>query len=90
MMYPFITLDDGTEITHSEMKNDETVKVYVEKPDDQDCFHNAFCIIPGYKWEKVNGFTKEELERYQEIISSTAHLILQFAKEGGFENASSF
>ena len=34
MMYPFLTLDDGTEIVHSEAKQDGRVKVYVEKPDE--------------------------------------------------------
>ena len=32
MMYPFLTLDDQTEIVHSEMKPDGRVKVYVETP----------------------------------------------------------
>ena len=39
MMYPFMTLDDGTEIVHSEMHPDGRVKVYLEKPDAKDCFH---------------------------------------------------
>ena len=39
MMYPFLTLDDGTEIVHSEMHSDGTVKVYMEKPDAKDGFH---------------------------------------------------
>ena len=30
MMYPFMTLNDDTEITHSEMKPDGKVKVYIE------------------------------------------------------------
>lgn len=34
MMYPFMTLNDDTEITHSEMKIDGTVKVYIETPND--------------------------------------------------------
>ena len=29
MMYPFLTLDDQTEIVHSDMKPNGTVKVYV-------------------------------------------------------------
>ena len=33
MMYPFMTLNDDTEITHSEMKPDGKVKVYFETPD---------------------------------------------------------
>ena len=90
MMYPFLTLDDSTEIVHSEMKADGSVKVYLEKPDEKDCFHYATCYLPGYRWEDIFGFTQDEMERYQEIIKSTAHLILQFSQEGGFENASSF
>lgn len=87
MMYPFLTLDDGTEIVHSELRPDGSVKVYLEKPDAADCFHYASCYLPDYRWKEVSGFSKEEISYYQEVIESTAHLILQFAKEGGFENA---
>ena len=41
MMYPFMTLNDDTEITHSEMKPDGRVKVYIETPDEKDGFHHA-------------------------------------------------
>ena len=76
MMYPFLTLDDGAEIVHSEMKQDGKVKVYVEKPDDRDFFHNAVCWLPGFRWEEVNGFSQSELDRYDEVIRSVAHRIL--------------
>ena len=89
-MYPFMTLDDGTEIVHSEMREDGHVKVYLEKPDAKDGFHHATCYLPGYEWEDVFGFSDTEMKRYQEVIESTAHLILEFSQEGGFENASSF
>lgn len=90
MMYPFLTLDDSAEIVHSEMQPNGTVKVYVEKPDEADGFHNAFCILPGYQWLDVFGFNEKELARYEEVIRSTAHLILQFSQEGGFDNAAGF
>ena len=90
MMYPFLTLEDETEIVHSETLEDGRVKVYIEKPDAEDCFHSAVCYLPGYEWREVSGFSKEEIARYQEILESTAHLILRFAREGGFENASGF
>ena len=90
MMYPFMTLDDGTEIVHSEMKDNGKVKVYVEKPDEKDCFHHAVCWIPGYQWEDVCGFKENDLARYEEVLRSTAHLILQFSQEGGFEHAANF
>ena len=87
MMYPFMTLDDDTEIVHSEMLPDNTVRVYIEKPDEKDCFHSAYCILPMYRWEDVEGFDDVEIQRYQSVIESTAHLIMRFSQEGGFDNA---
>ena len=89
-MYPFLTLDDETEITHSEMKPDGRVRVYIEKPDEEDCFHSATCWLPDYQWDAVEGFSADDMKRYQEIIESTAHLILRFAQDGGFEHAANF
>ena len=90
MKYPFLTLDDETEIVHSEMLPNGKVEVYIEKPDEKDCFHNASCFIPGYEWKSINGFSDAEIKKYQDIIESTAHLILDFAQKGGLENASGF
>ena len=86
MIYPFLTLDDQTEIVHSEMLPDGKVKVYMEKPDVKDGFHYATCFLPEYTWSDIFGFTKDDINRYQEVITSTAHLIMQFSKEGGFDN----
>ncbi len=90
MMYPFLTLDDAAEIVHSEMRPDGTVKVYIEKPDAKDGFHSAVCILPGYQWQDISGFSEAELARYNEVIHSTAHLIFQFSQEGGFDSAAGF
>lgn len=90
MMYPFLTLADETEITHSEMKSDGTVKVYIETPDENDGFHNAVCWLPEYRWEDVNGYSDEEIEEYKELIKNNAHLIMEFSTKGGFKNASGF
>ena len=89
MMYPFLQIDGNTEIVHSDMLPSGEVKVYVEKPDAKDGFHHASCFLPPYRWEDIDGFTTEEIARYQEVIESTAHLIMEFAQQGGFENASS-
>ena len=59
MMYPYMTLNDDTEITHSEMHPDGRVKVYIETPDEKDGFQLAifltihgkvFMDIPNKKW----------------------------------------
>lgn len=57
MMYPFMTLNDGTEVVHSEARDNngqEYVKVYFEKPV-VGGFHSAYCTIPGYAWDQVEG-----------------------------------
>ena len=66
MMYPFLTLDDNTEIVHSDMRPDGTVKVYLERPDAQLGFRHATCILPSYTWEDIVGFSQAEIDRYQE------------------------
>lgn len=90
MMYPFLTLDDETEIVHSGILSDGRVRVYVEKPDEEDCFHHMNCYLPGYELTEVYGFSQEEIEKYLEIIRSTAHLIIEFAGKGGVDNAAGF
>lgn len=86
MMYPFLQLDDQTEIVHSQMLENSQVKVYIEKPVDGG-FHSAACFLPGYQWRDVEGFTDSEIETYQELLESVAHLILRFSQEGGFDHA---
>lgn len=81
MMYPFMTLPDGTEIVHSQTLPNGEVKVYAEKPDAKDCFHHATCFLPEYKWQDVYGFSKNELSHLDEIIHSTANLILEFTAD---------
>lgn len=86
MMYPFLQLEDGTEIVHSEMLDNGRVKVYLEKPVEGG-FHSAKCYLPGYDWQDVTGFSNEEIEGYQQLLESVAHLIIRFSQSGGFEYA---
>ena len=83
MMYPYITLNDDTEITHSEMKEDGCVKVYIETPDINDGFHNVVCWLPDYAWENNNGYSESELAYFKQLIKNNAHAILEFAQDGG-------
>ena len=90
MMYPFLTLDDDTEITHSEMLGDGSVKVYIETPDEKDGFHDATCFLPEHRWAEVHGYSGEELERFKQIIRNNAHLIIEFSQKGGVLHAANF
>lgn len=90
MMYPFMTLNDDTEIVHSEMYSDGRVKVYIERPDAEDGFHHVTCWLPDGKWEGNEGFSDEDMAYFRKLVRSTANLILEFAADGGFANASGF
>lgn len=90
MVFPFLTLDDDTELVHSEMKPSGKVRVDIERPDAELCFKSATCWLPDYSWENVEGFSSEELDELQKLIESCAHLIIEFSQTGGFDNASGF
>ena len=82
MMYKFMELPDRTEITHSDIRDDGTVKVCVECPVDGD-FKTAYCNIPGYSWYDVEGYTTEELAENRKLLESLSHLIVRFAVRRG-------
>lgn len=87
MMYPFMTLNDDTEITHSEMNKDGMVKVYIETPDEKDGFHSAVCWLPEYRWEDIKGYNEEEMRYFRKLVQNNAHLLIEFAQDGGILDA---
>ena len=85
MFYPFMTLNDETEITHSEphfLNGKEEVVVYIERPCDGG-FDSASCILPSYRWEDIKGFSEDDIARLQEVVESEADVIIEFARKGG-------
>ena len=81
MLYPFMTLNDNTEIVHSEILENsgkEEVEVRIEKP-----VQGGW--LPEYRWENIQGFSQEDIHYFQELLESVAHIILQLAREGGIE-----
>ena len=85
MMYPFMTLNDGTEITHSEMYPDGSVKVYIETPTDNG-FKNAECWLPMNRWE-INGYSWLEMQYLRQLVRRNESLFVKYALEGGVVSA---
>jgi len=79
MLYPYKTLDDDTEIVHSEMSADGKVRVCIERPVEGG-FHSATCELPSYKWSDVQGFSDEDIRLFTSIIESGAQSILEHAR----------
>lgn len=89
MMYPYITLADETEITHSHIIEENDVKkveVHFERPTEHG-FDTARCILPNYTWIKIEGYTDEEIENFNEMLRHNAHLLYKYASIGGIQIA---
>ena len=81
MMYPYITLADETEITHSqiiETDGNQCVEVHFERPADTG-FDSARCVLPAYQWKFAEGFSEEEMAFFNEFLHSNAHLFYRKA-----------
>lgn len=90
MMYPYLTLEDDTEVVHSEWLPDNRVKVYIETPDEKDGFHHATCYLPDYQWEDIFGYSEQEMTFYKELVKNNAHLIIEFSQRKDYKNAAGF
>ena len=44
------------------------------------------CILPSYEWSRVQGYTDAELARFDKLLHNNAHLIIELARAGGFDN----
>lgn len=90
MLYPYMTLGDGTQITHSQLLEGEDgprVLVHFERPTNNG-FDSARCELPTYTWTQWEGsFSPEELKGFTRLLESNAHLIYRYAQTGGIKIA---
>ena len=90
MMYPYITLGDGTEIVHSHLihgEDGDRVLVHFERPT-EDGFDSARCELPSYEWTEWEGhFSEAERALFEEFLRSNAHLLYRYATSGGLRVA---
>ena len=70
MIYPFMTLNDNTEIVHTEMNSDGKVKVLIETPDEKLGFKQATCNLPDFEWINISGYLDSELNYLKELVFS--------------------
>ncbi|MEG0650205.1 MAG: hypothetical protein RR764_10255 [Oscillospiraceae bacterium] len=86
MIYPYMTLADGTEIVHTDIivKEDgsQTVEINFERLTDAG-FNTARCVLPTYQWVVKTGYTQDEIAKFEDFVKRNAHLIYRFAQNGG-------
>lgn len=89
-MYPYMTLEDGTEVVHSDLKeapDGPHVLVHFERPS-ADGFDSVRFELPTYEltlWE--GAFSEEELAELRDFLQANAHLIYRYAVQGGLQIA---
>ena len=88
-MYPYITLEDGTLITHSHLLGDgeeKSVEVHFERPKPYG-FDTARCSLPSYNWMTREGFSDIEIEVFEQMLQDGAHTFFKYAELGGMSIA---
>ena len=91
-MYPYITLADETEITHShliEADGNQTVEVHFERPTETG-FDSARCVLPSYQWKFSEGFTPEEMDFSTNFCTATPICSTAMRRREGFTVPSLF
>ncbi len=90
MMYPYMTLSDNTEIVHSHIIEEENsvkkIIVHFERPTESG-FDSARCELPNYTWLEQSGYSLNEVELFEQLLRSNAHLIYKYAEIGGIDIA---
>ncbi len=84
-MYPYMKLSDNTEIVHShiiERNGLKIVIVHFERPTEEG-FNSARCELPRYNWVEKSGYKRDEIEFFEELLKSNAHLLYKYAEVGG-------
>ena len=89
MMYPYMILGDGTEIVHSQIleeANKRKVIVHFERPTEEG-FDSARCELPEYHWLYKKGYSEKEIDMFEQLLHSNAHLLYKYAENGGIQIA---
>ena len=80
MFYEYVELADGTQIAYSNVLEDNTVEVSVERPVELG-FDSARCLLPAFTWSHVEGFSPADIENLDAFVRRNAPLLLRLAKE---------
>ena len=76
MIYPLLSLYDGTEFTYTDLQDDGKIIVYVETPDAIDGFHSLECVLPDYVIRNVQGYSESKQNKILEIIKNNVDKIV--------------
>ena len=85
--YPFMTRNDGTEITFSDVvmvDNTETTTVCFKRWSGERHNYDFMSItLPNGKMENMIGYTRKDADEYAEFVRNYYPLLIKYAKQGG-------
>ena len=82
MMWEYAWLDDDTQISYSDVRDDNTILVVFERPRDWG-FDTAECLLPSFHWSNIEGFSDMDMSRLDAFVKNNAALISRLSYEGG-------
>lgn len=80
MFYNYVELEDGTQVAYSNVLDNGTVEVSVERPVESG-FDSARCSLPTFEWTDIEGFSDEDMAYLNTFVHNNAPLILRLARE---------
>jgi hypothetical protein len=90
MLHPYLTFADGTMVLHSDLKPDDKggrVIVQFERPTNNG-FDSVRFELPTYEMTPWEGsFTTDELASFKSFLANNAHLLYEYAAQGGLKIA---
>lgn len=88
MYYPYMTIGNDFEVTHTGVFPDGTVQVHFEKPHRKLGFKVLNIELPTFRILSNEGFVdKRELDWIIQYCLDNQSLIMEYAKIGGVANA---
>ena len=80
MLRPYAQFPDETVIAYSDIREDQTVEIAIERPRNWG-FDSARCLMPAYRWFDIDGFSDKDLAGFELFLRNNAPLIFEFAND---------
>lgn len=84
--HPFLSFNNGLEITYSDIKKkvdgSEYITIYFEQPNEEGTdFKSAQCNFPGGVFTDIAGYSQNELNSLWEHVAKAGVLALEFGRD---------
>ena len=91
MMHEFVKYPDETLVVFSDIRKkdngEEYIRVYFERPTEQG-FDTVIFELPSYEIVRQDGnYSKEEIQKFKQVVERGAAFFFEVAKEEGVQNA---